>query len=58
MYQGKIELSFKIMRLLRLTKVVRQLDVHNNVRNARCILALFFCSYVRRVDRSLKSLLK
>jgi len=41
MYQGKIELSFKIMRLLRLTKVVRQLDVHNNVLRVTEMLVIF-----------------
>ena len=32
MYHGKLDLGFKLLRLLRLTKVIRQLDVHNNVR--------------------------
>ena len=31
LYHGKLDLGFKILRLLRLTKVIRQLDVHNNV---------------------------
>lgn len=41
LYQGKLELGLKIFRLLRLTKVIRQLDVHNNVLRVTEMLVIF-----------------